>query len=80
MKYVINRGMGSFKRLISNLKDAIASFGLSAILWGGRLRRSRSSFPEQVLGKTCREPQQAPGEVKAIGGVRNYLNSLGCRC
>jgi hypothetical protein len=36
MEYVTNQEMGPFKRLISNLKDAIAYFGVSA-LWRGRV-------------------------------------------
>ncbi len=69
MAYVTNCGMGSFKRLISDMKDASAYFDLSTVLWGGRFRRQGSSFSTQVLGKTCREPQWAPGEVMACGGV-----------
>ncbi|MGH8065987.1 MAG: hypothetical protein ACRERE_12310 [Candidatus Entotheonellia bacterium] len=69
MAYVTNCGMGSFKRLISDMKDASASFGLSIVLWGRRLRRQGASFAALMLGKTCREPQWAPGEVMACGGV-----------
>jgi hypothetical protein len=35
MEYVTNRQMGAFKRFISNMKDAIAYFGVSA-LWRSR--------------------------------------------
>jgi hypothetical protein len=42
MEYVTNRQMGGFKRFVSNMKDAIAYFGVSA-LWRGRrsARRAR---------------------------------------
>jgi hypothetical protein len=36
MEYVTNQEMGPFKRFISNMKDAIAYFGVSA-LWRGRV-------------------------------------------
>ena len=39
MEYVTNPVMGSFKRFVSNMKDAIAYFGFSALLRGGRIRR-----------------------------------------
>ena len=43
MEYVTNPEMGPFKRFISNMKDAIAYFGFSAVLWGGRSRRGTPS-------------------------------------
>jgi len=39
MEYVTNPEMGSFKRFVSNMKDAIAYFGFSALLRSGRSRR-----------------------------------------
>jgi len=36
MEYMTNQDMGRFKRFISNMKDAIAYFGISA-LWRGRI-------------------------------------------
>lgn len=39
MEYVTNPKMGTFKRFVSNMKDAIAYFGISALLRGGRPRR-----------------------------------------
>jgi hypothetical protein len=44
MEYVTSREMGAFKRFISNMKDAIAYFGVSA-LWRGRpsARRGRAT-------------------------------------
>jgi len=44
MEYVTSREMGAFKRFISNMKDAIAYFGVSA-LWRGRpsARRGRGT-------------------------------------
>jgi hypothetical protein len=41
MEYVTNPEMGPFKRFRSNMKDAIAYFGFSTILRGGRFRRRR---------------------------------------
>jgi hypothetical protein len=34
MEYVTNPQMGAFSRFVSNMKDAIAYFGFSAVLWG----------------------------------------------
>lgn len=44
MEYVTSREMGAFKRFLSNMKDAIAYFGVSA-LWRGRpsARRGRGT-------------------------------------
>jgi hypothetical protein len=44
MEYVTNPKMGTFKRFISNMKDAIAYFGVSA-LWRARpsARRPRAT-------------------------------------
>ena len=41
MEYVTNPEMGSFNRFISNMKDAIAYFGFSAVLQGGLSRRQK---------------------------------------
>ena len=38
MEYVISPEMGKFKRFVSNMKDAVAYFGFSALL-GSRPRR-----------------------------------------
>ena len=39
MEYVTNPDMGPFKRFVSNMKDAIAYFGISALLRGGRAHK-----------------------------------------
>lgn len=39
MEYVTNPEMGSFSRFVSNMKDAIAYFGFSAVLRGALTRR-----------------------------------------
>jgi len=36
LEYVTNPAMGPFKRFISNMKDAVAYFGLATVLGGGR--------------------------------------------
>jgi hypothetical protein len=41
MEYVTNPEMGPLNRFISNMKDAIAYFGFSAVLRGGLSRRRR---------------------------------------
>jgi hypothetical protein len=45
MEYVTNPEMGSFARFVSNMKDAIAYFGFSAVLRGGRSRRHGQPSP-----------------------------------
>jgi hypothetical protein len=47
MEYVTNPEMGPFHRFVSNMKDAIAYFGLSAVLRGALSRRRRRP-PEHV--------------------------------
>jgi hypothetical protein len=39
MEYVTNPAMGPLRRFISNMKDAIAYFGVSTVLRGHRFRR-----------------------------------------
>ena len=36
MQYVTNQGMGPFKRLFSNMKDAVAYFGLRSLIRGAK--------------------------------------------
>jgi hypothetical protein len=43
MEYVTNPAMGSFHRFISNIKDAVAYFGFSAVLRGALSRRRENS-------------------------------------
>ena len=54
MEYVTNPEMGSFHRFVSNMKDAIAYFGFSAILRGA-LSQRRVAHP----GRTPRPPSQS---------------------
>ena len=36
MQYVTNQSMGPFKRLFSNMKDAVAYFGLRSLIRGAK--------------------------------------------
>ena len=54
MEYVTNPTMGPFHRFISNMKDAIAYFGFSAVLRGA-LSHQRRDSPE----RTSRPPGQS---------------------
>lgn len=54
MEYVTNPEMSPFHRFVSNMKDAIAYFGFSAVLRGA-LSRRREAFPEH----TSRLPGQS---------------------
>ena len=47
MEYVTNPEMGSFHRFVSNMKDAIAYFGFSAVLRGA-LSHRRGKSPERA--------------------------------
>jgi hypothetical protein len=47
MEYVTNPEMGTFHRFVSNMKDAIAYFGFSAVLRGA-LSRRHGKDPEQT--------------------------------
>ncbi len=48
MEYVTNPEMGPFHRFVSNMKDAIAYFGFSAVLRGALLRR-RAGAPKPTV-------------------------------
>jgi hypothetical protein len=54
MEYVTNPTMSPFHRFISNMKDAIAYFGFSAVLRGA-LSRQRGDSPK----RTSRPPGQS---------------------
>jgi hypothetical protein len=54
MEYVTNPAMGTFHRFISNMKDAIAYFGFSAVLRGALSRQHRNS-----PGRTLQPPGQS---------------------
>jgi hypothetical protein len=54
MEYVTNQEMGPFHRFVSNMKDAIAYFGFSAVLRGALSRRREASAE-----RTSRLPGQS---------------------
>ena len=53
MEYVTNPAMSPFHRFVSNMKDAIAYFGFSAVLRGALSRRHEAS-----PARTARPPSQ----------------------
>jgi 2OG-Fe(II) oxygenase superfamily len=61
MEYVTNPKMGTFKRFVSNMKDAIAYFGVSA-LWHARLsaRRPRATAGDLPFSRWRRGGSNPP--------------------